>query len=629
MKHEQGFYNQNAFPLRITPNQLKIKNLQAQIKSQPTKIISTFCRLFQTSNYYILYLHFVDQNQKLNEEIQKLKKGREALKPKDKEITIKQIQQRDEIQKLIDEKVLQLKQNSKIISKRNIGIELFWREIISQKDQCIKSQIDIDPAKIIKEMISKGEPYEFLDGDQLRIDQQFLIKLISNFKDQGQERILVLSVLGPQSSGKSIILNKIFGCHFWTSVGRCTKGIYLQLLKIHNKAFFNNLFDYIIILDIEGLQSPNQDDQEFDKKQLYLYYLLAILYSSMLKVISQKRQMKSFTSSKQITWCFNQNNDVNNYAPFLAQLQSIATSLSTEFSNQKEEDEVIDYTEILGITQANIKILGFASTEKLWRKNESDGIYADWRQLIINGTFSEEAYEYGIRVIQAYVDKFGSETDQQGNKQMENLKQFIEKIQTTWRSTESLPDLLEFSELIQHQQNQFMRQQFNEIMNNQVFPKQNDFIQNIQETLTEIEKQQINNMKGQFDQIRKEFIEKLTTIKNEKKISKKVFTKYVNMVKDRINSEISAFNLAKYSEIKTQETNLQKKKGFIQIDLFIQGLLKKEEELKQDQNEIQQNLGINNKSTYLIIRRYVQSVLRQVTLSYLIRVFKVYIENKQ
>ncbi|CAD8170652.1 unnamed protein product [Paramecium pentaurelia] len=660
MKHEQGFYNQNAFPLRSIDWQIKqekdfyiriqqskddpeiheklhqinqkIKNLQAQIKSQqPTKIISKFCRLLQTSNYYILYLHFVDkirkfnekntyelqdQNQKLNEEIQKLKKEREALKPKekDKEITVEQMQLRDQKQKLIDEKILDLKQNSEIISKRNIGIELFWREIISQREQCNDSQINIDPAKIVKEMISKGEPYEFLDGDQLRIDQSFLIKLISNFKDQGQERILVLSVLGPQSSGKSTILNKIFGCHFWTSVGRCTKGIYLQLLKIHNKAFFNNLFDYIIILDTEGLQSPNQDDQEFDKKiALFVLSISDIIlvnvkgditkeFKSLVEMcIFTLGQMKSFTSSKQITWCFNQNNDVNNYAPFLAQLQSIATSLSTEFSNQKEEDEVIDYTEILGITQANIKILGFASTEKLWRKNESDGIYADWRQLIINGTFSEEAYEYGIRVIQAYVDKFGSETDQQGKKQMENLKYFIEKIQTTWRSIESLPDLLEFSELIQHQQNQFMRQQFNEIMNNQVFPKQNDFIQNIQESiqqnnlklsleaLTEIEKQQINNMKGQFDQIRKEFIEKLTTIKNEKKISKKVFTKYVNMVKDRINSEISAFNLAIYSEIKTQETNLQKKKGFIQIDLFIQGLLKKEEELqeyKKDENKI-------------------------------------------
>ncbi|CAD8070845.1 unnamed protein product [Paramecium primaurelia] len=655
MKHEQGFYNKNAFPLRSIDYQIKqekdeyirieqskddqtkqqklqrinqnIKVLQSQMKSQqPTKIISKFCSLLKKPNYYILYLHFVDiirkfnekntyelqgQNQKLNEEIQELKKERDELKSKDKnkEITIKQIQQRDEIQKLIDEKVLQLKQNSKIISKRNIGIELFWREIISQKDQCIKSQIDIDPAKIIKEMISKGEPYEFLDGDQLRIDQQFLIKLISNFKDQGQERILVLSVLGPQSSGKSTILNKIFGCHFWTSVGRCTKGIYLQLLKIHNKAFFNNLFDYIIILDTEGLQSPNQDDQEFDKKiALFVLSISDIILVNVKGDITKEfrslvemciytlGQMKSFTSSKQITWCFNQNNDVNNYAPFLAQLQSIVTSLSTEFSNQKEEDEVIDYTEILGITQANIKILGFASTEKLWRQNESDGIYADWRQLIINGTFSEEAYEYGIRVIKAYVDKFGRGDDQ--GRQMENLQYFIQKIETTWQSISSLPDLIEFSQLIYHQQNQFMRQQFNEIMNNYVFPKQNDFIQNIQESiqqnnlklsleaLTEIEKQQINYMNGQFDQIRKEFIEKLTTIKNEKKISKKVFTRYVNMVKDRIKSEIAACQLIIYNEIKTQETNLQKKKGLLKKEEELQKYKKNENKIKMKFNEI-------------------------------------------
>ncbi|CAD8174795.1 unnamed protein product [Paramecium octaurelia] len=645
MTHKWGFYNKNAFPLRSIEWQIKqqkdeyvridqnkedpkrqenlqiisqnINQLQSQIKlQQQTKIISKFCKLLKSPNYYILYLHFVDKirkfnekntfelqakNQNLNEEIQQLKKDRDSLKQKG--ATTEQIEQREKKQKQINENVLKLKQNSEIISKRNIGIELFWREIIAQLEQCPDSSIDIDPAKIIKEMISKGEPYEFLDGDQLRIDQSFLMKLISNFKEQGQEKILVISVLGPQSSGKSTILNKIFGCHFWTSVGRCTKGIYLQLLKIHNKALFNNQFDYIIILDTEGLQSPNQEDLEFDKKiALFVLSISDIILVNVKGDITREFRslVEIFTSSKQITWCFNQNNDVNNYAPFLAQLQSIATSLNLEFGNQKDEEEPIDYNEILGITQGNIKILGFASTEKLWKKNESDGIYANWRQLILNGTFSEEAYEYGINQIRAYVDKFGKGDDK--GKEMENLKYFIQKIETTWKSIDSLPDLLEFSELIQHQQNQFMRQQFTDIMGQQWFPHQKDFIKKIQESiqdnnqklsleiLTTIERQQITRMRGEFDQIRIEVIERLTSIKNEKKISKRVFTKYVNMIKDRINSEILACSLIIYSEIKAQETHLQKLKGFIQIDYFIQGLLQKEEELqeyKKDENKIQ------------------------------------------
>ena len=59
-------------------------------------------------------------------------------------------------------------------------------------------------------MIEKGEPFEFLDGDNLRISKMFLQKLVENLG--GDNKVLVLTVLGPQSSGKSTILNKIFGC---------------------------------------------------------------------------------------------------------------------------------------------------------------------------------------------------------------------------------------------------------------------------------------------------------------------------------------------------------------------------------------------------------------------------------
>ena len=43
-------------------------------------------------------------------------------------------------------------------------------------------------------------------------------------------RVLVISVLGPQSSGKSTLLNYMFGCLFATSAGRCTKGIYGSII---------------------------------------------------------------------------------------------------------------------------------------------------------------------------------------------------------------------------------------------------------------------------------------------------------------------------------------------------------------------------------------------------------------
>lgn len=46
-------------------------------------------------------------------------------------------------------------------------------------------------------MIKKGEPFEFLDGDSLKINGKFLDELKNKFTNFGKEKVLVLSVLGP------------------------------------------------------------------------------------------------------------------------------------------------------------------------------------------------------------------------------------------------------------------------------------------------------------------------------------------------------------------------------------------------------------------------------------------------
>ena len=67
-----------------------------------------------------------------------------------------------------------------------------------------------------------------------------------------------MSVLGPQSSGKSTLLNFLFGCKFGTGTGRCTKGIYANWINVSHPDY-----DMILVLDTEGLQGTEKDDQEF------------------------------------------------------------------------------------------------------------------------------------------------------------------------------------------------------------------------------------------------------------------------------------------------------------------------------------------------------------------------------
>jgi GTPase SAR1 family protein len=86
---------------------------------------------------------------------------------------------------------------------------------------------------------------------------------------------MVVGIFGPQSSGKSTLLNFLFGCDFLSSDGRCTSGAYGTYYAINNRNINN--CSGILVLDTEGLFSNYQNKrcknrQNFDNK-LILFLL--------------------------------------------------------------------------------------------------------------------------------------------------------------------------------------------------------------------------------------------------------------------------------------------------------------------------------------------------------------------
>jgi ABC-type lipoprotein export system ATPase subunit len=96
--------------------------------------------------------------------------------------------------------------------------------------------------------IANSQPFELLDGDLLEMPKNIVQKV---FEGITTDRVAVVSILGPQSSGKSTLLNFLFGCDFATSEGRCTKGIYGNYFKFSNGAKYN--CDGVFLIDTEGL----------------------------------------------------------------------------------------------------------------------------------------------------------------------------------------------------------------------------------------------------------------------------------------------------------------------------------------------------------------------------------------
>ena len=69
----------------------------------------------------------------------------------------------------------------------------------------------------------------------------------------------MLSIVGLQSTGKSTLMNTVFGLRFSVSAGRCTRGAFMQLVSIHSSLQQECKCEYFLIVDTEGLRAPELD----------------------------------------------------------------------------------------------------------------------------------------------------------------------------------------------------------------------------------------------------------------------------------------------------------------------------------------------------------------------------------
>ncbi len=137
---------------------------------------------------------------------------------------------------------------------RMLGLEHLWRELshIFTTDPS-KKQIP----RLAAHHLLDGFPLEILDGDAAMFHKLWvdtvLTELDTTLSDdlKRKPKVFVLSVVGLQSSGKSTLLNLMFGTQLKTSAGQCTRGVYLQLVKSEWPEY-----DYVLLLDTEGIRAP-------------------------------------------------------------------------------------------------------------------------------------------------------------------------------------------------------------------------------------------------------------------------------------------------------------------------------------------------------------------------------------
>ncbi|XP_006162058.1 interferon-induced very large GTPase 1 isoform X1 [Tupaia chinensis] len=160
------------------------------------------------------------------------------------------------------------------ISNCTLEIDQILREIgqiyeALEEASSINDSLFLSLPQIAADLMISGAPIELMDGDVSYVPLKWVAAVFDKVSEKlGDKRLFVLSIVGLQSSGKSTLLNALFGLQFTVSAGRCTRGAYMQLLKVE-ETFTEELgFDFVLVVDTQGLRalefsnrSQNRDNE--------------------------------------------------------------------------------------------------------------------------------------------------------------------------------------------------------------------------------------------------------------------------------------------------------------------------------------------------------------------------------
>ena len=161
-------------------------------------------------------------------------------------------------------------ERARVTGGNALGIEHIMRELgqvyeifvnARLKQNVITQKLDFNPSDLpnfAAKLILSGHSFEILDGSVTHIPLCWVSNVLKELSGEVGEdkRIFVIGILGIQSSGKSTLLNTMFGLQFPVKSGRCTRGIFMQIIPVDKSTSEKLGYHYLVVLDTEGLGAP-------------------------------------------------------------------------------------------------------------------------------------------------------------------------------------------------------------------------------------------------------------------------------------------------------------------------------------------------------------------------------------
>ncbi|XP_033853117.3 interferon-induced very large GTPase 1-like [Acipenser ruthenus] len=326
------------------------------------------------------------------------------------------------------------------ISDSSLGIEHFMREM----GQLYEAACSLPPSNAYRlqfqdlpslgaDLLLDGFPLELVDGDASNIPVKWVTDVLTELhrKVQPKSRLLVVTVLGVQSTGKSTLLNTMFGVQFAVSSGRCTRGAFMLLIRVKEDLKGVLKCDFILVIDTEGLKSPElaqlEDSYEHDNE-------LATLVVGLSDVTIINIAMENSTEMKDIlqivVHAFLRMDKVGK-KPNCQFVHQNVGDVSAHDNNARDRNKLLE--QLNEMTQAAARMEKLDPNTKLTDVMEYDPEHNNWYipglwhgippMAPVNTGYSETVYEFKKSLIEVLKScKF------------QTLKEFLEWTRSLWKA---------------------------------------------------------------------------------------------------------------------------------------------------------------------------------------------------
>ncbi|XP_069840744.1 up-regulator of cell proliferation-like isoform X2 [Dendropsophus ebraccatus] len=144
---------------------------------------------------------------------------------------------------------------SKKLSSSTMLSETIREDITCKIGQIYKSQsFCANFPKAAVDLLLQGIPLELIDGETVSIHPNWITDVLRELdsRTRGKCRIKVISILGVQGTGKTTLLNTMFGLQFPMVPGQGTRGTLMYLIKVEERDLG---CDFLVVIDCDGLRS--------------------------------------------------------------------------------------------------------------------------------------------------------------------------------------------------------------------------------------------------------------------------------------------------------------------------------------------------------------------------------------